>query len=105
MARRWRRALPQGHRRKRSVLLGGGGTLSLAPLAEAEKVGARFAASAGAESIAALRAKPAQDVLDSAQKTKQFFAPIVDGYFLPSDAYLIYAAGQQSRSRCSRDGT
>ena len=76
---------------------GGGGTLSLAPLAEAEKVGARFAASAGAESIAALRAKPAQDVLDSAQKTKQFFAPIVDGYFLPSDAYLIYAAGQQSQ--------
>jgi para-nitrobenzyl esterase len=73
----------------------GGGTLALAPLGEAEKVGARFAASAGAETIAALRARPAQEVLDAAQKTKQFFAPIVDGYFLPSDPYAIYAAGQQ----------
>ena len=75
----------------------GGGTLSLAPLAEAEQAGARFAASAGVESIAALRAKPAQEVLDAAQKTKQFMAPIVDGYFLSSDAYTIYAAGQQSQ--------
>ena len=75
----------------------GGGTLSLAPLAEAEQVGARFAASAGAESIAALRAKPAQDVLDAAPKTKQFFAPIIDGHSLPSDVYAIHAAGQQSQ--------
>jgi para-nitrobenzyl esterase len=72
-----------------------GGTLALAPLGDAEKIGARFAASAGAETIAALRAKPAQEVLDAAQKTKQFFAPIIDGYFLPSDPSAIYAAGQQ----------
>jgi para-nitrobenzyl esterase len=80
-----------------AFLSAGGGTLSLAPLGEAEKVGARFAASAGAESIAALRAKPAQEVLDAAQKTKQFFAPIIDGDFLPSDACAIYAAGRQSQ--------
>ncbi len=73
----------------------GGGTLALAPPREAEKAGARFAASAGAGTIAALRAKPAQEVLDSAQKTKQFFAPIIDGDFLPSDAHTIYAAGRQ----------
>jgi para-nitrobenzyl esterase len=73
----------------------GGGTLSLAPLGDAEKAGARFVESTGAASIAALRAKPAQEVLDAALKTRQFFAPIVDGYFLPSDAYTIYAAGRQ----------
>ena len=75
----------------------GGGTLSLAPLGEAEKAGAAFVASVGAPSIAALRAKPAQEVLDAAQKTKQFFSPIIDGYFLPSDAYAIYAEGRQHR--------
>ena len=60
-------------------------------------IGAKFAASAGAESIAALRARPAQDVLDAAQKTKQFFAPIVDGVFLPADVASIYAAGTHNQ--------
>ena len=76
---------------------GGGGTLALAALADAEQVGAKFAASAGADSIAALRAKPAQDVLDLAQKTRQFFAPIVDGVFLPADVASIFAAGTHSQ--------
>ena len=76
---------------------GGGGTLALAALADAEQVGAKFAASAGADSIAALRAKPAQDVLDLAQKTRQFFAPIVDGVFLPADVASIYAAGTHNQ--------
>jgi para-nitrobenzyl esterase len=75
----------------------GSGTLALAPLAEAEKVGAQFVKAAGAESIASLRATSAQEVLESARKTKQFLAPIVDGYFLTSDAYAVYAAGQQSQ--------
>ena len=76
---------------------GGGGTLALAALGDAEQVGAKFAASAGADSIAALRAKPAQDVLDLAQKTRQFFAPIVDGVFLPADVASIYAAGTHNQ--------
>ena len=91
-------ALPQGHRRERGVIFsGGGGTLALAALADAEQVGAKFAASAGADSIAALRAKPAEVVLDLAQKTRQFFAPIVDGVFLPADVASIYAAGTHNQ--------
>ena len=75
----------------------GGGTLSLAALAEAESVGTKFVVAAGADSIAALRAKPAQEVLALAQKTRQFFAPIVDGYFLPADVRSVYAAGSQNQ--------
>ncbi len=75
----------------------GGGTLAALPLAEAEKVGARFVESTGAASIADLRAKPAQEVLALAQKTRQFFSPIVDGDFFPADVRSIYAAGKENQ--------
>jgi len=67
-------------------------------LAEAEKSGEEFAQSAfGADSIAALRAKPAQQILDAAQKEPQgYFSPDIDGYFLPASCESIYEQGGQS---------
>jgi para-nitrobenzyl esterase len=74
-----------------------GGTLSQKSPAENEHSGAEFGASIGANSIAELRAKPANEVLQSALKAGGFrFAPGIDGYFLPTDVSSIYAAGKQS---------
>ena len=55
----------------------------------------KFGALAGAGSLAALRALPAQALLDGAAKSKQWFAPNLDGYFLTEDVYEAYAAGRQ----------
>jgi para-nitrobenzyl esterase len=74
----------------------GGGTLALAPLAASEQQGVKFAAAVGAESLAALRAKPGADLLQAALKTQPWFAPNLDGYFLPEDVYGIYTTGKQS---------
>jgi para-nitrobenzyl esterase len=65
---------------------------------EAEKAGVRFAESAfGTASIEALRALPAQKVLEAALKPPRVeFAQDVDGYFLPADCRSIYAEGRQS---------
>ncbi len=67
--------------------------------AEAEKAGVKFAKSAfGTTSLHALRAIPAQKILDEALKVpKKTFSPDIDGYFLPEDCSSIYAAGKQSR--------
>ena len=75
-----------------------GATLPLLPRAQAEESGAKFAESAlGAPTLEALRAKPAQEVLDAALRQPQFaFRPIMDGYFLPADAPSLYTAGRQS---------
>jgi para-nitrobenzyl esterase len=65
---------------------------------EAEKAGVRFAEAAfGTSSLEALRAKPAQEVLDAAWKEpRPDFATDVDGYFLTENCDSIYAAGRQS---------
>ena len=75
-----------------------GATLPLKSRIAAEQAGVRFAESAfGTASVEALRAKPAQEVLAAALKLpREYFAPIIDGYFLPTDARSIYAAGRQS---------
>jgi para-nitrobenzyl esterase len=65
-------------------------------LAASEKTGAKFATSIGASSLAALRAKPAEQVLQAALKFEPWFAPTVDGYVLPRDPSAIYAAGEQA---------
>lgn len=75
----------------------GGGTLASLTLAAAEAQGSKFATAAGADSLAALRAKPAQELLDAATKSRMGFSPIIDGAFLPSDVYTIYAAGKQNQ--------
>jgi para-nitrobenzyl esterase len=67
------------------------------PLAAAEQLGEKFAASLGAKSIDELRAKPALEVLKAEQGHREFrFGSIVDGYVLPKDASEIYASGDQA---------
>jgi para-nitrobenzyl esterase len=65
-------------------------------LAASEKSGAKFAASIGASSLAALRAKPGEQVLEAALKFQPWFAPTIDKYVLPKDPNAIYAAGEQA---------
>ena len=73
------------------------GTLSAMPLEEAEKNGVKFAAGVGVDSLAALRAKPAQEILDATAKPgSPWPAPTIDGYFFPKSPFEIYAAGEQA---------
>ncbi len=68
------------------------------PLASAEQTGIEFAASLGAGSLAALRALPAQQVLEASGKGNGYrFQPIIDGYFFPSSPLAIFMAGQQAK--------
>jgi para-nitrobenzyl esterase len=71
----------------------------LAPpsLAESEARGVKFATSLGTESIAALRARAAADVLQAAVKVQPWFGPSIDGHVLPKDVPSIYAEGKQSQ--------
>ena len=77
------------------------GTLPPVPLAKAEEEGSKFAASVGAQSLAALRAMTAQQILDPASKggfaSIARFPLVIDGYFLPAEPATIYAAGKQAR--------
>src|ERR1043165_2052284 len=63
------------------------GTFSPVPLAKAEEEGSKFAASIGAQSLAALRAMPAQQILEPAYKggyaAINRFPIAIDGDFLP----------------------
>lgn len=73
-----------------------GTTLNTASLQKSQEAGVRFGKSIDADSLAALRAKPAASLLDAAASDRQaHFVPNIDGYFLPEDVYSIYAAGQQ----------
>jgi para-nitrobenzyl esterase len=73
-------------------------SLPLRPRTDTEKRDAEFAQAAlGTVSIAELRAKSADEVLQAALKEKGLrFAPNVDGYFLPEGVAAIYAAGKQA---------
>ncbi len=74
-----------------------GNTLSAKTLTKSEEYGAKFATSQKAGSLADLRAIPAEKLLGAAHAAGDFnFGPNVDGYFLPSLASEIYAAGKQS---------
>jgi para-nitrobenzyl esterase len=73
-------------------------TLPARPLAEAEKAGSQFAQSIGAASLADLRAKPAEELLDATRKqTGVRFGPCVDGYFLPESPLAIFTAAKQNK--------
>lgn len=78
-----------------------GSLLGLQPLptlAQGEATGTAFGTSVGAASLAALRAMPAQQLLEASGKQgAPRFSPIVDGYFLPRSPAEIFAAGQQAR--------
>ncbi len=77
---------------------GAGSGLQLHPLAESEQAGVKFAESVGATSLAQMRAKPANDLLQAAAKNNRGFGfgPNLDGYFLPVDVRTIYDKGEQS---------
>lgn len=67
------------------------------PQAEAEKNGVEFGTSVGATTLAALRAIPAEELLQAtAKQGTPRFGPTVDGYFFPKPPIEIYAAGEQA---------
>jgi para-nitrobenzyl esterase len=70
----------------------------LKPRVETEKTDLEFAKSAlGTDSLEALRAKPATEILQAATKDRApSFRPSIDGYFLPESVEAIFAAGKQS---------
>ena len=74
------------------------GGIQLRPLAETEQAGVKFAESIGATSLAQLRAKPGNELLQAAaQNNRGFgFGPNLDGYFFPTDPQATYAQGAQS---------
>jgi len=76
--------------------ISGQGRLAALPLAESEKAGAEFGASIGKDTLAALRAVPADDLLKAVVDSKRWFSPNIDGWFMPKEAYDLYAAGEQS---------
>jgi para-nitrobenzyl esterase len=73
--------------------------LSVKPLTETEQNGVKFAESVGAKSLAEMRAKPGDELLQAAAKrgSGYSFGPNIDGYYLPTDAVSIYAQGAQSK--------
>ena len=74
-------------------------TLTTKRLSESEEADAKFAKSTlGTDSLAALRAKSADEILQGALKERNVvrFSPNIDGYFLPEDVYRIYASGGQA---------
>jgi para-nitrobenzyl esterase len=75
---------------------GASGTLGLQPLAATEARGVSFASSIGADSLAALRAKSAEELLAAAMKTQPGFTPNLDGYVLREEVAATYAAGKQA---------
>jgi para-nitrobenzyl esterase len=64
----------------------------MASLAEAEAEGTALAGKLGASSLAELRAKSGQEILDS----KATARPIVDGWFLPADTYTLFRDGKEA---------
>ena len=75
----------------------GDGTLAPKTLAASDEMGAKFAAEMGASSLAALRAKPADEVLKASMgPDRPWFSPNIDGYALPEVASTTFAAGKQS---------
>lgn len=76
------------------------GTLSALPLAKGEEAGGNFAASLGVQSIAALRAMPAEQILDPASKggwaSIGRFSIVTDGYFFPAAPATLFAEGRQA---------
>jgi para-nitrobenzyl esterase len=76
------------------------GTLPPRPLAETEKDGLAFATKIGASSLAAIRALPAQQLLDEIGKLPRGsirFSANIDGYFLAKAPEAIYEAGEQAQ--------
>jgi para-nitrobenzyl esterase len=67
------------------------------PLKLGEQDGAKFAQALGANSLAELRAKSAQEILDGAVKNRIVYGfGVVDDYVVPEQPAAIFAAGRQN---------
>jgi len=67
------------------------------PLADAEQNGVKFAAAAGVNTLAALRAMTAEQIQDSAAKAHARFSTAMDGYFLSKSLTETFEAGEQAK--------
>ena len=67
------------------------------PRADAEQDGVKFAAAAGAGSLAALRAMSAEQIQEVATKAGVRFSTALDGYFLPKSVTAILETGEQAK--------
>jgi para-nitrobenzyl esterase len=73
------------------------GTLPPLPLAEAEKVGVKFATAVNANSLAALRAMTVEQLFkETGKEGAARFPAAIDGYFFPQALRQIYAEGKQA---------
>ncbi|MEY4903574.1 MAG: hypothetical protein RLZZ292_1389 [Bacteroidota bacterium] len=73
-------------------------TLAPIPLAEAEKVGAEFAAKAGFSTLAQLRALSSRDIYEIYDESQRFgFPVVVDNYFLEKTVPQVFNAKQQAQ--------
>ena len=72
-----------------------GPSAEISKLDTAEKAGTKFLRAANVQSIADLRAKPAEDLLKI--NGEYPFRPLVDGYVLPSDPDTILSRGQENQ--------
>jgi para-nitrobenzyl esterase len=71
------------------------GTSRAVPQADAEQIGLKFESGLSKNSLAELRAIPAEELLQATAKAGRF--PVtIDGYFLPKTPQDIYEAGEQS---------
>ncbi len=66
------------------------------PLAQAEQFGQTWAGNAGLTSLTALRALPADQLLELTKKPGSRFPITIDGFFFPKSPYAIFAAGEQA---------
>lgn len=73
-----------------------GNTLSASTLAERSKRDQAWTVSLGANSLAELRAMPADKILEAAKKFPAGFTPVVDGAFVTESIADTYAAGRQA---------
>jgi para-nitrobenzyl esterase len=74
-----------------------GSTLAAMAVSKTEEDGAKFATAQKASSIAEMRAIPADKLLAASKSGGDYrFGPNIDGYFMPTSALEIYAAGKQS---------
>lgn len=73
--------------------------MRLKPVGDTEQAGVKFAESVGAKSLAEMRAKPGDELLQAAAKQNRGsgFGPNLDGYFLTSDVLSSYTKGEQSQ--------
>jgi para-nitrobenzyl esterase len=72
-------------------------TLPPVPLTDAEAACVKFATDIGGTSLAALRAMPADQLLQATAKPDlPPFRSAIDGYFLPKSVPAIFAAGEQA---------